>query len=267
MSGVGNKGGIYTIKTPPATTDIVVTKASQFQYALSGAHFGVDCNPAADRLRVISYNGQNLRHNLNDHSTIQALSLTTPPIEGTAKGVSAAAYTNNDLSTATAGVPVSDEQSYGRFGGVPLLLRRGLPLLPAEPPRCLEQVHARRAGSQQAAVRAGACPPGRHQGRVYRGEAGQPASDYSCHFAGHGRAPSRRSALGRHVPASYPNQSASRARCSSCTGSSWSARISPAGTAALRGATRCPPLSGPRPAGAESTAAAGAAASASRPTA
>ncbi|WAZ26539.1 DUF4394 domain-containing protein [Streptomyces cinnabarinus] len=101
MYGVGNKGGIYTIKTPPATTDVVVTKVSQLQYALNGANFGVDFNPAADRLRVISDNGQNLRHNLNDHSTIQDLNLTTPPTEGTTKGVSAAAYTNNDLNAAT----------------------------------------------------------------------------------------------------------------------------------------------------------------------
>ncbi|ANS67557.1 hypothetical protein SLINC_5333 [Streptomyces lincolnensis] len=102
MYGVGNKGGIYSIKTPPATTDAVVTKVSQLQYALHGTNFGVDFNPAADRLRVISDNGQNLRHNLNDHSTIQDLNLTTPPIEGTTKGVSAAAYTNNDLNAATA---------------------------------------------------------------------------------------------------------------------------------------------------------------------
>ncbi len=101
MYGVGNKGGIYTIKTPPATTDVVITKVSQLQYTLHGANFGVDFNPAADRLRVISDNGQNLRHNLNDHTTIQDLNLTTPPIEGTTKGVSAAAYTNNDLNGAT----------------------------------------------------------------------------------------------------------------------------------------------------------------------
>ncbi|BBC30307.1 uncharacterized protein SGFS_016010 [Streptomyces graminofaciens] len=102
LYGVGNKGGIYTIKTPPATQDVVVTKVSQLQYALTGTQFGVDFNPAADRLRVISDNGQNLRHNLNDHSTIQDLNLTTPPTEGTTKGVTAAAYTNNDLNGATA---------------------------------------------------------------------------------------------------------------------------------------------------------------------
>ncbi|MFF5364226.1 DUF4394 domain-containing protein [Streptomyces scabiei] len=102
LYGVGNKGGIYTIKIPTGTQDVVVTKVSQLQYALSGSQFGVDFNPAADRLRVISDNGQNLRHNLGDHTTIQDVNLTTPPVEGTTKGVTAAAYTNNDLSGATA---------------------------------------------------------------------------------------------------------------------------------------------------------------------
>ncbi|HSX97057.1 MAG TPA: DUF4394 domain-containing protein [Streptomyces sp.] len=102
LYGVGNKGGIYTIKTPPATQDVVVTKVSQLQYALTGSQFGVDFNPAADRLRVISDNGQNLRHNLGDNTTIQDVNLTTPPVEGTTKGVTAAAYTNNDLNGATA---------------------------------------------------------------------------------------------------------------------------------------------------------------------
>ncbi|MDX3523193.1 DUF4394 domain-containing protein [Streptomyces scabiei] len=102
LYGVGNKGGIYTIKIPTGTQDVVVTKVSQLQYALTGTQFGVDFNPAADRLRVISDNGQNLRHNLNDHTTIQDVTLTTPPTEGATKGVTAAAYTNNDLNGATA---------------------------------------------------------------------------------------------------------------------------------------------------------------------
>lgn len=45
MYGVGNKGGIYTIKTPPATPDVVVTKVSQLSVALYGTNFGVDFNP------------------------------------------------------------------------------------------------------------------------------------------------------------------------------------------------------------------------------
>ncbi|MEU8352108.1 DUF4394 domain-containing protein [Streptomyces sp. NPDC048845] len=102
LYGVGDKGGIYTIMMPPVTEDVVVKKVSQLEVALYGTNFGVDFNPAADRLRVISDNGQNLRHNLADHSTIEDTTLTTPPATGPAKGVTAAAYTNNDLNADTA---------------------------------------------------------------------------------------------------------------------------------------------------------------------
>ncbi|WKX12170.1 DUF4394 domain-containing protein [Streptomyces sp. NL15-2K] len=102
MYGVGDQGGIYTIKTPPATSDVVITKVSQLQVALYGTNFDIDFNPAADRLRVISDNGQNLRHNLHDHTTVEDTILTTPPNTGPTRGVTAAAYTNNDLNAATA---------------------------------------------------------------------------------------------------------------------------------------------------------------------
>jgi hypothetical protein len=97
LYAVGNKGGIYTIGIPSA----VATKVSQLQVALYGTNFGVDFNPAADRLRVISDNAQNLRHNLNDHTTVEDTTLTTPPATGPARGVTGAAYTNNDLNGAT----------------------------------------------------------------------------------------------------------------------------------------------------------------------
>lgn len=100
MYGVGNKGGIYTIKTPPAVQNVVVTKVSQLKVTLYGTNFDIDFNPAADRLRVISDQGQNLRHNLADHTTASDATLTTPPA-GTTHGVSAAAYTNNDLDGTT----------------------------------------------------------------------------------------------------------------------------------------------------------------------
>jgi hypothetical protein len=102
LYGVGDKGGIYTIKTPPDVPDLVITKVSQLTVQLYGASFGVDFNPAADRLRVISDNAQNLRHNLNDHTTIEDGQLTTPPTPGPTRGVTAAAYTNNDLDPTTA---------------------------------------------------------------------------------------------------------------------------------------------------------------------
>ncbi|MFI9581990.1 DUF4394 domain-containing protein [Streptomyces sp. NPDC052236] len=102
MYGVGNQGGIYTITTPPTTADVVVTKVSQLTVPLYGTNFGVDFNPAADRLRVISDNAQNLRHNLHDHTTTEDTTLTTPPLTGPTRSVTAAAYTNNDLDATTA---------------------------------------------------------------------------------------------------------------------------------------------------------------------
>ncbi|MER6393720.1 DUF4394 domain-containing protein [Streptomyces sp. NPDC001523] len=103
LYGVGDKGGIYTLNTGNARA----TKVSQLTVALSGAQFGVDFNPAANRLRVISDTGQNLRHNIDDPATPLTTTVdgvltnpTTPP--STAMGVTGAAYTNNDLNAATA---------------------------------------------------------------------------------------------------------------------------------------------------------------------
>ncbi|TDC93311.1 DUF4394 domain-containing protein [Nonomuraea deserti] len=98
---VGNHGGIYTISLPTGNQDVVVTKVSQLKVGLKGTAFGVDFNPAADRLRVISDNGQNLRHNLNDGTTVSDTPLSNGP-GSPAGGVTAAAYTNNDLNGDTA---------------------------------------------------------------------------------------------------------------------------------------------------------------------
>ncbi|GAA3083748.1 hypothetical protein GCM10017562_61720 [Streptomyces roseofulvus] len=82
-------------------------KVSQLTVALVGAALGVDFNPAANRLRVISNTGQNLRHNIDDAAaplttTVDA-TLTNPTMPpSTAMGVTGAAYTNNDLNAATA---------------------------------------------------------------------------------------------------------------------------------------------------------------------
>ncbi|MFE7482704.1 DUF4394 domain-containing protein [Streptomyces sp. NPDC057552] len=103
LYGVGDKGGVYTLNT----ADAKALKVSRLTVALSGKRFGVDFNPAANRLRVISDTGQNLRHNIDDGAaplgTIADGTLTnptTPP--STAMGVTGAAYTNNDLDPATA---------------------------------------------------------------------------------------------------------------------------------------------------------------------
>jgi hypothetical protein len=105
LYGVGNKGGIYTLSIGNAKA----TKVSQLSVALAGNSFGVDFNPAANRLRVISDTGQNLRHNIDDPMGMPAAgttavdgTLTYPPATAPATGVTAAAYTNNDLDPSTA---------------------------------------------------------------------------------------------------------------------------------------------------------------------
>ncbi|MFF3442430.1 DUF4394 domain-containing protein [Streptosporangium sp. NPDC002721] len=108
LYGVGNQGGVYTLSGPATAA-----KVSQLTVPLSGTAFGVDFNPAANRLRVISANGQNLRHNLDDPvgtpavgQTVADAALVTPSpspgVPGTVvTGVLGAGYTNNDLSPAT----------------------------------------------------------------------------------------------------------------------------------------------------------------------
>ena len=103
--GVGNSGGIYTISASTGSA----TKVSQLSVALAGTNFGVDFNPAADRLRIISDLGQSLRHDVTmpEGTTAVDGSLNyptgTPPVAGPpAGGLTGAAYTNNDSFATTA---------------------------------------------------------------------------------------------------------------------------------------------------------------------
>ena len=93
LYGLGNAGGVYTIDR-----DARATKRSQLSVALNGSFFGVDFNPAVDRLRIISDTGQNLRHNVDAPTggTLVDTPLTYPPATTPAAGVTGAAYTNND---------------------------------------------------------------------------------------------------------------------------------------------------------------------------
>lgn len=109
--GVGDEGGIYTLTYPGSGDRAVGVRAErvcQLSVALEGEFFGVDFNPAANRLRVISDTGQNLRHNIDDPNGAPAPGVTvvdgplTNPDGTVATGVTAAAYTNDDLDPATA---------------------------------------------------------------------------------------------------------------------------------------------------------------------
>jgi hypothetical protein len=98
LYGVGNGGGVYIIDSSNANATLV----NRLTQALDGTAFGVDFNPAADRLRIVSDTGQNLRHNVNSGGVTLADGALNYTAGTTALGIVAAAYTNNDLDALTA---------------------------------------------------------------------------------------------------------------------------------------------------------------------
>lgn len=99
LYAVGSEGGIYVVDTGDAST----LKVSQLTVELEGEQFGVDFNPAADALRVVSDTGQNLRHSIPTGTTTVDGTLTYPgPPPTTGTNITAVAYTNNDLDANTA---------------------------------------------------------------------------------------------------------------------------------------------------------------------
>lgn len=93
LYGVTSAGRLVTIDT---TTGAVTPVGSAPAVALQGSRFGVDFNPAADRVRVVSDSGQNLRL----HPDTGALVATDPPLAsatagGPAPRLAGAGYTYN----------------------------------------------------------------------------------------------------------------------------------------------------------------------------
>jgi len=87
--------GVATVK---ATLAADSTDTTLPYTAIAGTAFAVDFNPVADRLRVISNSGQNLRINVDTGAT------TTDGVinrAGVAPSVAAAAYTNSILNATT----------------------------------------------------------------------------------------------------------------------------------------------------------------------
>lgn len=104
LYGVAGTGRIYTINadTGAATLRSTLTADAADATApftqLSGTDFGVDFNPVADRLRIVSDTGQNLRINVDTGATT-----TDGTINGGAANaaVTASAYTNSFSATGT----------------------------------------------------------------------------------------------------------------------------------------------------------------------
>lgn len=105
LYALGNRGCIYIVTLPPVPPPpnpvVTLTHVSQLSVPLQGTNFGFDFNPAADRLRIVSDTGQNLRHDLNTHVTAVDGVLSSGPNTSTVTGISAAAYTNNDVNSST----------------------------------------------------------------------------------------------------------------------------------------------------------------------
>jgi Domain of unknown function (DUF4394) len=99
LYGLGDGGGIYTIDTRTAEA----FKVTELTVDLQGVAFGVDFNPAANALRIISNTGQNLRHPFAGPLQFQTqIDMPLNYTPGTnATGVTGAAYTNNDLDADT----------------------------------------------------------------------------------------------------------------------------------------------------------------------
>lgn len=91
-------GGVYRVDTTTGMTTLVSTAA------IGSTPLGVDFNPAADRLRVVTAAGQNLRINAATGATIVdgTLAYAAGDVNAGARPhVVEAAYTNNDTNPAT----------------------------------------------------------------------------------------------------------------------------------------------------------------------
>jgi trimeric autotransporter adhesin len=100
LYGLSDASRLYTIN--PSTG--VATPGATLAVPIQGTAFGVDFNPAADRLRVVSDEEQSLRINVDNGVTLVDGSLayvTGDANEGADPNVVAAAYTNNDNDAAT----------------------------------------------------------------------------------------------------------------------------------------------------------------------
>ena len=96
LYGVGEQGGVYTLDSRARAT-----KRAQLTVALGGTSFGIDFNPAVDRLRIVSDTGQSLRADVSTGATTTDVVLSYPPATTAATGVTGSAYTNNDADPNT----------------------------------------------------------------------------------------------------------------------------------------------------------------------
>ncbi|HVE25902.1 MAG TPA: DUF4394 domain-containing protein [Sporichthya sp.] len=100
LYGLGSNGALYTLSLKNAVATKVANGLKKWDdataFALSGHSFGMNFNPAVDRLRVVSDTGMNIRINPADGVTYVDSPLANTVPGGAATGVTGLAYTNND---------------------------------------------------------------------------------------------------------------------------------------------------------------------------
>jgi len=100
LYGVGSFGNLYTLNTATGAASFISTiTVNGNPVGLSGVEFGVDFNPAADRLRLVSDLDMNLRINVDTGVAIVDGTLTNSG--GGNPNIVASAYTNNDNNPGT----------------------------------------------------------------------------------------------------------------------------------------------------------------------
>ena len=102
LYGLGSTGNVYTIEpsTGVATLKVALKAAANDDdpfAALAGNDFAVDFNPVADRMRVVSNSGQNLRINVDTGLTTTDGAINRSPDAALVFG---AAYTNSIAGSA-----------------------------------------------------------------------------------------------------------------------------------------------------------------------
>ena len=118
LYGVGSSGRIYVINPSTGAVTVKATLAADPTdltapfTSLGGTDYGVDFNPVADRLRLVSNTGQSLRINVDTGATTTDGSINGGPA-GTQ--VTAAAYTNSFAGTGTTTLFVLDSTSTTLF--------------------------------------------------------------------------------------------------------------------------------------------------------
>jgi hypothetical protein len=99
LYGLGSTSRLYTIPVPASTsaTSTSATLVGVISPALPGTVAGFDFNPVADRIRIVTTSGQNLRVNPADGSAV-----LDEAINGVAGAVvTGSAYTNNMVGATT----------------------------------------------------------------------------------------------------------------------------------------------------------------------